>query len=502
MSTTLTLRLGAVRRAEHGPAHEGHAAGAPRRCSSSTQALRRRRDPRARSRQGAGQQRLRERRSTPASKRRPHAPTGPCSPKCAPGAATGAGERDRLAGAHRRRSATRPARSRWPRRRSRCTIKAPTAKGRLTIRRQHRAHVRERVRQVVRHRVPRDGASLARREDDVEHRVELPARSEPRHEHDDATTGTRRRAGARPAASSARCIVGDARSSSSFALGVGALSAAWLAGYKVPLASGATYLRVHEARARRRRRPFGRARTRRSSCCSSATTRARVSAARAATRCTSSASTPSCTRRTILDIPRDTCWDGDKINAANAARRRARAGRRRSAGSSACRSRYVVDVDFAGFQGLVDGVGGVNMNIPTEMHDTYSGAYFQPGRAAPQQHAALAFSRDRHDFPQSDIIRTNNQGLLIMAAIAQLQTQAQTRGRSVPPHHAAVPARAAHQPRRQRPLPPRSRHVPHSQRLRSATRRSRSRAATASRSASDAPGMFADFRDDAVLESH
>ena len=40
---------------------------------------------------------------------------------------------------------------------------------------------------------------------------------------------------------------------------------------------------------------------------------------------------------------------------------------------------YVVDVDFAGFQGLVDGVGGVNMNVPFEMHDSYSGAYFHPG---------------------------------------------------------------------------------------------------------------------------
>ena len=55
------------------------------------------------------------------------------------------------------------------------------------------------------------------------------------------------------------------------------------------------------------------------------------------------------------------------------------------------------------------------------MHDTYSGAYFQPGPQHLNGSAALAFSRDRHDFPQSDIIRTDNQGLLILAAIAQLQ---------------------------------------------------------------------------------
>ena len=61
--------------------------------------------------------------------------------------------------------------------------------------------------------------------------------------------------------------------------------------------------------------------------------------------------------------------------------RRAEAPRRRprSAGSSVCRVSYAVDVNFDKFQALVDGVGGVTINVPTEMHDSYSGAYFQPG---------------------------------------------------------------------------------------------------------------------------
>ena len=52
------------------------------------------------------------------------------------------------------------------------------------------------------------------------------------------------------------------------------------------------------------------------------------------------------------------------------------------------------------------------------MDDKYSGAYFAR-RAATHMSGdqALAFSRDRHDFPTSDIIRTHNQGLLILAAI-------------------------------------------------------------------------------------
>jgi hypothetical protein len=37
----------------------------------------------------------------------------------------------------------------------------------------------------------------------------------------------------------------------------------------------------------------------------------------------------------------------------------------------------------------------------------------------------LSFSRDRHDFPSSDIIRTNNQGSLILDAMRQLGKQSQ-----------------------------------------------------------------------------
>ena len=83
----------------------------------------------------------------------------------------------------------------------------------------------------------------------------------------------------------------------------------------------------------------------------------------AATRCTSSASTPSMHKATMLDIPRDTCWTGDKINAANAeggpAHRPTAVG-----GLVGVPVGYAVDVDFAGFTSLVDGVGGLNMNVP------------------------------------------------------------------------------------------------------------------------------------------
>jgi hypothetical protein len=41
---------------------------------------------------------------------------------------------------------------------------------------------------------------------------------------------------------------------------------------------------------------------------------------------------------------------------------------------------------------------------------------------------ALSFSRDRHDFPSSDLVRTQNQGLLIIEALRGMQTAANSAG--------------------------------------------------------------------------
>jgi polyisoprenyl-teichoic acid--peptidoglycan teichoic acid transferase len=282
-------------------------------------------------------------------------------------------------------------------------------------------------------------------------------------------------------------------------IGMTALSAAWVAGYKVPLASGATYLRVqkliHSGDAERSGAPnspffvllVGN------------DSRPGVGGARGDALHLVGVN-PQLRKATILDIPRDTCWNGDKINAANA--QGGGPAQAAAVGGLICVPiSYVVDVDFAGFQGLVDGVGGVNMNIPTVMHDTYSGAYFQPGVQHLDSTAALAFSRDRHDFPQSDIIRTNNQGLLLMAAVAQLQTEAQTAAGqfhliTLLYQHAQLTGLGVND-------------LYHLGRVMFRIPANQIRNVTIPITggqclplASAAPGMFADFRDDAVLESH
>jgi LCP family protein required for cell wall assembly len=133
---------------------------------------------------------------------------------------------------------------------------------------------------------------------------------------------------------------------------------------------------------------------------------------------------------TLLNIPRDTCaaipGNGTtKINAANAY------------GGPPLQAQtidnllgihitYSVLVDFAGFGAIVNGVGGVTINVTTRMNDHDSGAYYVPGPYHVDGGGALAFSRDRHDFPRGDITRTANQAALILDAMAQLRQRAST----------------------------------------------------------------------------
>lgn len=121
----------------------------------------------------------------------------------------------------------------------------------------------------------------------------------------------------------------------------------------------------------------------------------------------------------MINIPRDMCWDGDKINAGNTRGPRAQADA--VSGLLGVPVNYVIDVDFAGFMALIDGVGGVDVDVPVPMSDSYTGAYFPAGRMRMNGGQALAFARNRHDFPDSDISRTYNQGLLILDGLRELR---------------------------------------------------------------------------------
>jgi len=201
------------------------------------------------------------------------------------------------------------------------------------------------------------------------------------------------------------------------------ISAAWLAGVHVPLASGATYLTVAKVAPISAADSVGGAPDSHFFILLVGNdSRPGVGGARGDALHVLGVN-PLLHKASMIDIPRDTCWNGDKINVGNTQGPRQQAAD--VGGLLGVPISYVVDVDFAGFTGLVDGVGGVDVDVPTQMHDSYSGAYFSPGMQHMTGGQALSFSRDRHDFPTSDIVRTHNQGILILDAMRQLRAKMQ-----------------------------------------------------------------------------
>lgn len=131
-------------------------------------------------------------------------------------------------------------------------------------------------------------------------------------------------------------------------------------------------------------------------------------------------------KATILDIPRDTLaaipgHGRDKINAAHAtggARLQAQA----VGALVGVEIPFVVDTDFEGFAGLVDELGGVDVDVPFPMNDSFSGAIFPQGRTHMDGASALAFARNRH-LAGGDLTRTEDQGRLLLAGLAKLRDE-------------------------------------------------------------------------------
>ena len=127
---------------------------------------------------------------------------------------------------------------------------------------------------------------------------------------------------------------------------------------------------------------------------------------------------------TILNIPRDT-WTNipgrgmDKINTGH------------YYGGPALQARavsalvgvdvpIVISTDFQGLSDMVDELGGVNVNVPVPMNDPKSGAVFPAGIVRMDGGAALAFARNR-SISGGDFTRTQDQGILILAGLAKLR---------------------------------------------------------------------------------
>ena len=92
---------------------------------------------------------------------------------------------------------------------------------------------------------------------------------------------------------------------------------------------------------------------------------------------------PAFHQATVLDFPRDTGMNipghgVDKVNASHAF-----GGPRLEADTIGAvvgvTIPYVIDTGFDGFIGMIDDMGGLTVNVPVRMEDSFSGADFQPG---------------------------------------------------------------------------------------------------------------------------
>ncbi|MGH9177530.1 MAG: LCP family protein [Acidimicrobiales bacterium] len=83
---------------------------------------------------------------------------------------------------------------------------------------------------------------------------------------------------------------------------------------------------------------------------------------------------------------------------------------------------FVLATRFRPFEAMVDELGGVDVDVPMAMRDADSGADFPQGRAHMDGRAALAFSRNRH-VPGGDVRRTEHQALFILSGLTKLRAE-------------------------------------------------------------------------------
>jgi LCP family protein required for cell wall assembly len=84
---------------------------------------------------------------------------------------------------------------------------------------------------------------------------------------------------------------------------------------------------------------------------------------------------------------------------------------------------YYVLTGFEGMVRMVDELGGVDVHVERSMNDSASGARFQAGWHHFTGAEALAFTRNRKDVPNGDFSRSENQGKLILAALAKMRAE-------------------------------------------------------------------------------
>jgi LCP family protein required for cell wall assembly len=93
-------------------------------------------------------------------------------------------------------------------------------------------------------------------------------------------------------------------------------------------------------------------------------------------------------------------------------------------GATGLRIEHYAEISFGGFANIVDDIGGVEMDIPEEMHDTVTGVTIPAGHQTLNGTQALGFVRMRHSSstPRSDLDRVANQRKFIGALASEIAT--------------------------------------------------------------------------------
>jgi len=82
---------------------------------------------------------------------------------------------------------------------------------------------------------------------------------------------------------------------------------------------------------------------------------------------------------------------------------------------------HIAIVDFEGFKGVTDALGGVEVDNPIPFSPTHlKGAYFPQGKQTLNGEQALAFVRERYAFSDGDFQRARNQQIYIRAVLKKV----------------------------------------------------------------------------------
>jgi polyisoprenyl-teichoic acid--peptidoglycan teichoic acid transferase len=84
---------------------------------------------------------------------------------------------------------------------------------------------------------------------------------------------------------------------------------------------------------------------------------------------------------------------------------------------------YYALTSFDGLTDVVNRVGGVQVNVDSNIRDRYSGAFLNKGKRKLSGRQALAYARARKTLPGGDLSRSRHQGQILLGGLGTYQRQ-------------------------------------------------------------------------------